>query len=218
MDACPVSSIFPRSKAVTLAELIITTLIVSFVLGGVFAADLALRRMDKNASSDTRIMLQVRALAEVIRSSARRVHGDLEDTGFYISKPDKTFCFRYDVGVGTPVQATPEIYTDDNWDCYTQINTDFYRCFFSTQPASPSKCTATDGSFVGGAVTDQFANAAITLPAVIATAAGDFYFQMTLVNRLDLADSADVVAEKLTTGTVANPQVVLQIKENAAGF
>jgi hypothetical protein len=205
------------SRAVTLMELIATSIIVSFVMLGVFGADLALRRMDKGFSQDARVALQTKALAETIGASARKAHGtpyfNAVNRAISINTTASTLCFRQDVLVDG--QYTPAIYNDDVWDCYTQIDTDVYRC---SSQVSTGVCDAAD-EFAGALVKDEFTNPAIPVPSVTADQeTGEYSFTMTLVGRLVPSAGAAVDAGELTAGTVDNPQVIVHIKENLAGF
>lgn len=208
MERLVVMSMWRRSKAVTIAELIITTMIVTIIMAGVFGADLALRRMDKQVSGDTQVTLQTMALAEAIRSSVRSVHGDLagDGNGIDINAGTNSICFRFDVS------NTPNDFLDDEWDCYTQIGTKFYRCVKNPSDG-PGACASTD-KFVGSAVSDQFTNAATPITIYTDSTTGTYLFEMTLVNRLDPTAGAAVNPK----GTLDNPQVIINIKESPAGF
>jgi hypothetical protein len=187
------------------------------VVIGVFSADYALRRINETGSQDVSLNIQAKVVAESVRVRARALHGDPLDTGFYRDTGTQTFCFRHDDVSGGVI--TPNNYTDDMHSCYTQIGTTVYLC----EKAAAAACLNTDLR-VGQLVSDQFTKAAIPLPAVTVTAAGDYYFEMTLVGRLDpsagaaCSPAACTAGATLTAGTAANPQVVIKIQENAAGF
>ncbi len=212
------------SQALTLVELIVSTVIVSMVVAGVFSAQYALRRMSEAGGRDVASNIQVKAVAESVRMAARSLHGDPGNKGFYFSAATKTFCLRHDTG--SP--ATPWDYTNDNWTCYTQIGAKVYTCEFPSTTVCPASgvcidpipavvdmvCPAT--TFVGQLATDQFTNAVIPAPEVMANAAaGVYYFEMTFVGRQDPTAATVSLTSK---GTDDNPQTVVKIRENAAGF
>ena len=205
-----------NSRAVTLVELIISSLIVSMVVAGVFSAEYALRRMNETGAKDATLNIQAQSVAESVRATVRTLHGDISaaSNGFYFNQPTKTFCFRHDVlSAG---QYTPENYADDDWTCYTQIGVKVYSC--ERSPASACPNTA---FLVGELVSDQFTNAVILAlgPGITTNSAtGEYYFQMTFVGRLDPSAGAAVAAGSLTAGTEDNPQTVIKIRENAPGF
>ncbi len=204
-------------RALTLTELIIATIIVSVVVGGVLAAEYGLRSTGKQVTGDIQVYLMTRALEDYIRQSVKRVHGDLttSNSGISIDVSNKTVCFRRDVEVsGT---YTPNIYIDDNWHCFTLVGTNVYACDTGT---SAGTCDNT-GTFSGTLVSDEFTISSTIIPRPLATTApttGDYYFDMTLVNRKDPSAGAAVSGAALTSGTAANPQTVVKFRQSPAGF
>ena len=210
-----------KKSAVTIAELIISTLIVSMVVVGVFSADYALRRMGESGARDVTVNIQTRSVAESVRDSVRKVLGALvqpltsDETGIDISTATKTICFRHDVQDGTG-QFTPANNADDNWTCYTQIGTVVHRC----EQLVAAACVAADPS-VGSLVSDQFTHATILALGPVVTSnpvTGEYFFEMTFVGRQDPSAGAAFTAGSLSSGTDTNPQTVIKIRENAAGF
>ncbi len=117
-------------SAVTLVELLVATILVLIVTGGVFVADLTLRRMSDTAAMDIQRGMETAALAEMIRGDIRKVHGDLvdPDDAVFIDSASKTMCFRHDDQEDTTGTYTPADYTDDEWVCYRQVDNQVYRC------------------------------------------------------------------------------------------
>ncbi len=198
------------NRALTITELIIASLLVGIVMLGVLNADYAIRRMDNNSNTDTRLAIQMSALGETIRLDIKRVHGYPGETTAGINVAARTICFRYDT-------TTPQIYTDDNWSCYTQpaADTRVFRCTYANNPAA----CGTGDTFVGELVLNGFSHASIPPPQLTANAnTGDYYFRMTLVGRATPSAGADVNAAGLTVGTPANPQVVIRLQENIGSY
>ncbi len=205
---------FKRLRALTLTELIISTIIVSLVVGGVFSAEFAMRSTSKQLTDDIQVYLMTQALADYIRQSVRRTHGDLTtgNSGMSVNAGTQTICFRMDVEVSG--SYTPNIYTDDNWHCFTLIGTNVYACDTGT---SAGTCAA--GSFAGTLVSDEFTSPAIPAPQVTANSAtGDLYFDITLVSRKDPSVGASVSGSNLASGSAANPQTVVQFRQRPSGF
>jgi hypothetical protein len=204
-----------RIPAVTLVELIISTLIVSMVVAGVFASEYALRRMSEKGAGDVQINIQVKTIAELIRSTVKIVHGDPSDIGIDVDIANKTLCFRHDVDTGSGF--TPGDYTDDDWTCYTQIGTDVYLCELGAE----APCTNAD-MLIGSLVSDQFGGHALMAPTVTNDTVNQvFSFSMTLVGRRDPSVGADIlvgIPDTLTSGTVDNPQAVINVWENIGEF
>jgi hypothetical protein len=205
-----------NARALSLAELIVSTFLVSIVVLTIAATDYSLRRMDKNSTSDTKLLFQLNALSESIRLDVKRVHGYAGDTGITVDTANQTICFRYDAP--EPTDYTPQTYTDDHWSCYTQLASDtrVFQCTFDGASGPTGQCAATD-TYVGSLVTDQFTNTLITnasIPKVTNTADGTFYFRMLLVGRDDPSVGAAVNAGALTKGTSDNPQVLNLLQEN----
>jgi hypothetical protein len=199
-----------KISAVTLVELIIASLIVSMVVAGVFSAEYALRRTSETGSEDTRTGIQTKALAAIVRSSIRAVHGYIGNTGISTNLGTKTMCFRHDIAVLPGPQYSPDNYNDDSWTCYTQIVTNVYRC---ERTPNAGVCTNAD-TLVGALASDQFTNGIITaLGPTITTnvATGELSFKMTLVGRKDPTGAT----ANLGKGTDTNPQSVVNIFESA---
>jgi len=200
-----------KFSAVTLVELIVSTLIVSMVVAGVFSAESPLRRTNENGAGDVQTIVQTKALADGVRAALKNLHGDPANHGITILDPigtNKTICFRHDNSI------TPNLYTDDNHTCFTQIGTNVYRC----EQLPPSACANTD-LLVGALVADQFTNAIITAqgPRVILDS-GLYNFEMTFVGRRDpTANAAIDPGNILGNGDEANPQAVVRVFETA-GF
>jgi Tfp pilus assembly protein PilV len=197
------------NSAVTLVELILSTLIVAMVVAGVFAAEYALRRINESGAQDIKTSLKARAVAESVRATVKTLQGDLSqgDNACYtgiVHHPDisQTLCFRYDMN------STAGTCTDDTWKCYTQIGVDVYSCIRTTAswPTLPTACGASD-TWVGQLASDQFTSGAV--PSHVAkSATGEYYFQMTFIGRDDPS-----LAKSMT-----NPETRITIRESAPGF
>ena len=190
----------PTLRAVTLVELITSTLLIAIILAGVFSADFALRRMDKNISVDAQVYAQTRAVAENIRMAIRKNHGDLQNTGITIDAPASILCIRYDVKASG--DFTPHLYTDDNYSCFQQRSStfDLYRCD-DLSPSGALNCSA-GGVYVGALVS-------FTAGETKDSITGAYYIDIAVTGRKDPSTAASATD---------NPEAVVTIRENAGGF
>lgn len=139
-------------SAMTLAELIIATLITSIMLAGIMSADHSIRVLNRDITGDVWLSMQTGAIYDAIRADATRAIGHSQDQGVVVSATDDNnnyFCFRHD----NANPHTPAIFTDDNWVCYTLLGasgptrTDLHRCQ-KAAGAAPAACVSTD-PFIG---------------------------------------------------------------------
>jgi len=124
----PTETHCPATRGMTLSELLISLVIVSFMMVGIFATDHAVRSMNAKVTGDIAMMMQARSIAEYVRRDAMRATGELNSPGIDTSIAD-SICFRLD----DEANPTPTNYTDDIWVCYSIRNnagrkSDLYRC------------------------------------------------------------------------------------------
>ncbi len=206
------------SSAVTMAELIVASIIVTFMMAAIFSVDYGLRKSGSNVSSEALINIQAQYLVNKIRMSVRSLHGSPSNTGvnIYLNNTNSSLCFRHDVQVSGAF--TPEIYTDDNWTCFSKPGDLDQTAVYSCELTAVGTCT-TGGTFEGYVVKDMFTHANIADPVLVADGAtGEYYFQMTVVGRKTPSAGAAVSAGALTAGTTDNPQVSITFRENAGGY
>ena len=206
------------SSAITLAELIVASIIVTFMMAAIFSVDYGLRKSGNNVSSEALINIQAQYLVNKIRRSVRSLHGTPSDTGvnIYLNNTNSSLCFRHDVQVAGAF--TPDIYSDDNWTCFSKPGNLNQTAIYSCELMAVGTCTAGD-TFEGYVVKDMFTDANIADPVLVASAAtGEYYFQMTVVGRRTPSAGVNVSAGVLTSGTTDNPQVRITFRENAGGY
>ncbi|MEI8011914.1 MAG: hypothetical protein WCI27_05455 [Candidatus Omnitrophota bacterium] len=209
------------SSAVTLAELIVASIMVSFMTATIFSMDYGLRRSSNNSFAETSLTIKTKALAEKIRLAVRNVHGTPADTGIVFSNfnnDNATLCFRHDDLVGGAY--TPSIYTDDRWTCFTKPgNPNTTYDVYSCEGADSNKVCTTSDTYEGSIVKQMLTDGNIPAPSVTANAAtGVYYFEMTIVSRKINNFGLDHTGTTLRAGTTANPQVVVRFRENAGGY
>ena len=127
----------------TLVELLIAALIVSFMLVGVLATDYAVRSMNAKVTDDVTLGMQLRTVAEYIRRDAMSATGESGNPG--VTYTGSRICFREDLAL------TPTAYGDDTWVCYTLLGNNLRKC----SGAVEADCAGTD-TFVGRLITNAF--------------------------------------------------------------
>lgn len=166
-----------RQDGLTLAELLITIMIVGIVMMGMVSVDYALRSSEQQQTRTSVATLRTSAVLQDIVTTATQAFGDSATRCIQMANltTDATnyICMYRDFG-------TPSDYSDDSWLCYTRNGTNVHKCT-RTLVSGKGACAATDP--VTGAVTIDTFDAPDT-PVVVATSP-DFYFQVTLKSRFD---------------------------------
>jgi type II secretory pathway pseudopilin PulG len=195
-----------NDHGMTLFELLISTIIVGFMVGGIFSAYFAMQSMDRGASRRAYVIMELRAVAEHMRHNIAQAYGTSLNPGIDINNGggvNNWICARQDTNL------TPGNFADDQWACYTwrvpPATRD--RVYFCLN-AAPGNCAAT--TFVGRSIRG--------VPA-FNTATG--LFSMLLINRFDnSAGEVDDLLGNPTQGDEVNPQAVyrLQVHPDAHSF
>ncbi len=124
-------------KALSLTELVVSSILVSVVMLGVVSFTYAIKQIQDSTSRSAILSAQTATAMSYIRKDAESAVGDLGGTellndanrtiGNGVREADGTICFRHDT------LRTPYNYSDDTWDCYNLTGTDntdtkLYRC------------------------------------------------------------------------------------------
>jgi len=135
----------PFARGMTLAELLISLVIVAFMMVGIYATDHAVRSMNVKVSDDVTLTVQARSISEYIRRDAMKMTGELGNVGFDNTSYANTFCIRQD----NEADPKPADYTNDIWVCYTlrDSNKDLYRC--AGLPGDNHASCDSGGTFIG---------------------------------------------------------------------
>ncbi len=100
-------------SAMTLAELIIASVLVGIITLGLVAAEQAVRMSRQSSSRDSKVSAQMEAAMLLLTKDASLTVGDATNTGIYPydSGTDTTICFR---------QSADDVnsYADDDWICW----------------------------------------------------------------------------------------------------
>lgn len=199
---------FKALKGITLTELSVCTIIISFMLLGVFAANRTILSANNRGLTSDSLFLKTLYTAEHISRSASLATGTALDMGYTtFASPVETFCFRHDVN-------NPASFTDDIWVCYTRLNdagTGLGVNLRYCEGVTPAACTLGGSVFIGTLVMDSF-NPCFNFPLFC-----DGSFSLKIINRLDPLAGSDwetgpfMGIDLLTKGTEENPQVVHEI-------
>ncbi|MBF0595313.1 MAG: prepilin-type N-terminal cleavage/methylation domain-containing protein [Candidatus Omnitrophica bacterium] len=188
-------------RGITLTELLITTVIVSIMMAGIFAGSLAIQGMNKAVTDRSELYIRTQKIVDTIMSDASQATGTSANVGVCInntSDDQNYFCFR----------------NAANWACYSRLNNAsnyrvlLYRCTYAitascltgsvSSPCASScgaaKCSTGD-TYVDTLVTDVF--------SAVQPAFSNGIFTMPVINRVD---------PTVGSGTsTKNPQVTFDI-------
>lgn len=164
-------------QGLTLAELLITTIIIGVVMVGMVSVDFAIRSNDQQQSRTSIATLRTSATLQEIVSTISQGFGDAASRCVQIGSitADSTnyICIYRDFG-------TPADYSDDVWHCFTRHGTNLHKCT-RTLADGKGSCVNTD-PIIGTVTADTFD--APDNPLIVATYP-DFYIQITIKNRFD---------------------------------
>lgn len=175
-------------RAMTLTELLISTIIIGIIMIGVVSSDSAVRKNAQNQNASTLLTLNTRAIVNAIINNAFLICGYKNDQGY--SPTANGFCFRQDVDIITRApNITPTDYSDDQWMCYTVLASNLRSC----AKAAPGSCLSSD-TLVGAVVS--------VTPAFDATAN---VFSVTIVNRADPGSPKSISNPEVTVSAQTSP-------------
>ncbi len=176
------------TRAITLTELLISTIIIGIIMMGVVSSDSAVRKNAQNQNASTLLTLHTRALVNVIINNASLMSGYKNDQGY--SPTVNGFCVRQDININTKApNNTPTDYSDDQWACYTAIAFNLRGCF----KAAPDSCLSSD-TLVG----------ALVSVAQVFDSATDV-FSVTVVNRADPSQIKSISNPEVTVSAQVSP-------------
>ncbi len=208
-----------NQRGLTLAELLVTTMIVGVIMIGMVSVDYAIRSNDQQQSRAALATLRTAATLQDIVATATQAFGDMSTRCVQMANltTDATnyICIYRDFG-------TPVDYSDDSWQCYTRHVNNLHKC---TRTLASGKGACANTSPIVGTVTIDTFSAPDT--PIFITTSPNFYFQVTIKNRYDptrpvpgvgaaspsTAEYADVIAQEYQT----NPKVKLTANVAPAG-
>ena len=164
-------------KAITLTELIVSTMILGIIMTGIVSLDHALQVSSQGTSRNALVAMRTSAIMQHIIKNAQLAKGDSNTEAIMTESVGPTFTIRIrqEGDVDPPTLAT------EKWATYTYSSATHVILFCET-PNLIINCIA--GNNIG------------TLSNMQASVINDpvkqrFYFETTLTNRLDLNASAD---------------------------
>jgi len=154
-----------KTTALTLIELIVSSMLVSVVLFGLFSVTSVLSTNSQDYGQKYLLASQTQAtLNHILGNAALAVRDNIssQDPGILIPVPGdpNSFCIHQDINPGlspasTVSNNTPGVYTDDRWLCYTLSNNQIYYCAMAYVPGgSPwgaASCVPANSVFLGTA-------------------------------------------------------------------
>ena len=194
---------FKEKKAITLAELITSTLILGIIMLGVASIDYALRQTHKGASQNTLIAMRTSAIMLHITKNAELATGDRNDPGIVVQNPDPATTTNIWIRKENPSSPSPNpsSYADDIWVSYT-YDTASHNLRSCTVPNNVTACTTSDE--ILGTIAD--------LKAVMMnddTLGIQYYhLRITITNRFDPVAGKDIFNNpEYTLSATINPSV-----------
>ena len=99
-------------NALTLTELLVSTILMGIVMGGVAAFSLFVKQSRDSTGAGTILAVQTATAMHYLVQDANKAVGDNSNRGVISdSPPPRSVCFRHDA-------SNPAVYTDDTWACY----------------------------------------------------------------------------------------------------
>lgn len=206
-------------KGLTLAELLLTTMVIGIIMIGMVSVDYAMRSSDQQQTRSSLTSLRTAAITGDISATVAQAYGDpatrCVQMGNLTTNDTNYICVYRDFG-------TPSDYTDDSWTCYTRRTNNLHKCTHTIADGIGA-CAATDP--VIGAVTIDTFDAPDT-PSIVAVSP-NFYVEITIKSRFDparpvpgvgaaspaTAEYADAIAQEYLT----NPKVKSTVKLAPSG-
>ena len=170
-----------NSKALTLVELLVATVLMGIVMTGVISAEYAARSAEQKNSRGSLVSMITSALLLDMNKNLSLATGNVGDRGISSNQeidPNWTGPTDLCVRKEDPTNATPDPgdYSDDRWTCYTKIGFNLWTC---DQLATPRACTGADRLL--GQLNAFLVD--VTADAV----AHNFYVDLSIANRYDHA-------------------------------
>lgn len=99
-------------NALTLTELLVSTILMGIVMGGVAAFSLFVKQSRDSTGAGTILAVQTVTAMHYLVQDANKAVGDNSNRGVISDSPPLwSVCFRHDTN-------DPTVYTDDTWACY----------------------------------------------------------------------------------------------------
>jgi len=103
---------FRAQNALTLTELLVSTILMGIVMTGVAAFSLFVKQARDSTGSGTILAVQTATAMHYMIADANKAVGDSSDRGVVVDAPGGvSICFRHDTN-------NPASYADDTWACY----------------------------------------------------------------------------------------------------
>lgn len=155
-----------NTRAVTLTELIISSVLVGIIMIGIVSFNFAMKRIEESSSKNSILSVQAATFLAMIKKDAQKAIGDVTNSGVrtFESGNDRCICFRHDE------DNDPNNYNGDVWKCYFKRNANLIsrKTFGDTEgngdiPNNAASCRSPNGgaqimSNLIGVTSDTFYN------------------------------------------------------------
>lgn len=201
----PMNSKIKQKKALSLTELLVSSVLIGIVMVGVAAFSLATKQTRDSTSRATVLSIQTAAALNFITADAMRAVGDNANRGVVTGTQgtERSICFRHDVN-------DPTSYADDTWQCYFSNATLLYRCTAPTAGVPPAPTDFASGCNQGNGAVFLVQLSQTDFAAVVDDAATQRfqYISISLNTIYNPADGAD---------PILNPSYILSTRIKPPG-
>lgn len=178
-------------NALTLAELLVATILIGIVMTGVSAFSLFVKQARDSTGAGTILAVQTATAMHYLAADANKAVGDNSSRGVVVDAPGGvSICFRHDTN-------DPAAYADDTWACYWYNNASnaLWQCATRTAAAGAPPASFGDCNLGGAAIRLVTLDPAATnYFAVVDDANGRFeYVDITLNTIANPAQAANTI-------------------------
>ncbi len=178
-----------QKKALTLVELMISTMLVGLIMLGVASIDYATKQSQQTTTRRSLVAMQAGAILMDMAKNASVATGTSTNIGINSSHMGAApwngptdLCVRRDIDATGASNNTPWDFADDRWVCYTIASSQMQRCIV----AAPAACPLGSGQMIAPI---QALNVTITADNTLGV--GDFNILITVTTRFTPGAAVD---------------------------
>ena len=175
-----------EKTAITLAELITSTLILGIIMLGVASVDYALRQTHKGTSQNALIAMRTSAILLHITKNAELATGDRNNPGIVVQNPDPATTTNIWIRKENSSSPDPSSYATDIWVSYT-YDTASHNLRSCTVPDNLTACTAAAETL--GTIADL--KAIVKTDDAVGAGHQNYHLEITITNRSDPVGGPD---------------------------
>ncbi len=179
-----------NKKALSLTELLVSSVLIGIVMVGVAAFSLATKQTRDSTSRATVLSIQTAAALNFVKADAMKAVGDNVNRGVVTGSQgtSRSICFRHD-------DNDPTSYAGDTWQCYFSDSSLLYRCTAPTAgvPPAPTDFALGCNQGTGAVFLVQLSQTDFTAVTDDAATGRFEYISIFLNTIYDPADAADPI-------------------------